>query len=29
MTYVPNQGDLIWLSFNPQTGHERAERRPA
>lgn len=29
MAYVPNQGDLIWLTFNPQAGHEQAGRRPA
>jgi mRNA interferase MazF len=29
VAYVPNQGDLIWLSFNPQAGHEQAGRRPA
>ena len=28
MAYVPNQGDLIWLTFNPQAGHEQAGRRP-
>ena len=27
--FVPDAGDLIWLSFDPQTGHERAGRRPA
>ncbi|MHA6531409.1 type II toxin-antitoxin system PemK/MazF family toxin [Paenibacillus sp. BAC0078] len=26
---VPGRGDLIWLDFNPQTGHEQAGRRPA
>lgn len=29
MAYVPNQGDLVWLTFNPQAGHEQAGRRPA
>ena len=29
MAYTPNQGDLIWLTFNPQAGHEQAGRRPA
>lgn len=29
MAYVPNQGDLVWLNFNPQTGHEQAGRRLA
>lgn len=23
------QGDIIWMDFNPQTGHEQAGRRPA
>jgi Growth inhibitor len=27
--YVPDRGDLVWLQFNPQTGHEQAGRRPA
>lgn len=27
--YVPNRGDIVWLDFNPQTGHEQAGRRPA
>ena len=27
--YVPERGDLIWLSFSPQAGHEQAGRRPA
>jgi mRNA interferase MazF len=26
--YVPDSGDLIWLDFNPQVGHEQAGRRP-
>ena len=29
MVYVPERGDAVWLSFNPQTGHEQAGRRPA
>lgn len=28
-SYVPDRGDLIWLDFDPQTGHEQAGRRPA
>lgn len=28
-TYVPEAGDLIWLGFDPQAGHEQAGRRPA
>lgn len=27
--YVPERGDLVWLQFNPRTGHEQAGRRPA
>jgi len=27
--YVPDRGDVVWLSFSPQAGHEQAERRPA
>ncbi|WP_379146283.1 endoribonuclease MazF [Paenibacillus sp. sgz500992] len=27
--YVPDRGDLVWLQFNPQTGHEQAGKRPA
>ena len=27
--YVPDQGDFIILSFDPQTGHEQMGRRPA
>ncbi len=27
--YVPQRGDLIWLDFTPQSGHEQAGRRPA
>ena len=23
------QGDIIWVNFNPQTGHEQGGRRPA
>ncbi len=27
--YIPDRGDLIWLTFQPQAGHEQAGRRPA
>ena len=27
--YIPRQGDLIALSFDPQSGHEQRGRRPA
>ena len=29
MAYNPKRGDIVWLSFNPQAGHEQAGRRPA
>lgn len=28
MKFVPDRGDLIWITFNPQTGHEQSGRRP-
>ena len=28
-SYAPARGDLVWLDFSPQTGHEQAGRRPA
>jgi mRNA interferase MazF len=28
-TYVPDAGDIVWLSFDPQAGHEQAGHRPA
>ena len=27
--YVPDRGDVVWLQFDPQTGHEQAGKRPA
>jgi len=27
--YIPRRGDVVWLSFHPQAGHEQAGRRPA
>jgi len=27
--YVPKRGDVVWLQFNPQAGHEQAGHRPA
>ncbi len=29
MKYIPERGDIVWLDFDPQTGHEQAGRRPA
>jgi mRNA interferase MazF len=28
-TYIPKQGDLIAITFDPQAGHEQKGRRPA
>jgi mRNA interferase MazF len=27
--YTPEQGDIAWLTLNPQSGHEQSGRRPA
>ena len=27
--YVPGRGDVVWITLNPQAGHEQAGRRPA
>jgi mRNA interferase MazF len=27
--YVPGAGDVVWLEFDPQAGHEQAGHRPA
>ncbi|MBM9501703.1 endoribonuclease MazF [Leptospira sp. 201903071] len=27
--YVPEKGDIVWLNFTPQAGHEQNGRRPA
>ena len=27
--FVPDAGDIVWLEFSPQAGHEQAGRRPA
>ena len=29
MYYQPKSGDIIWLDFDPQVGHEQRGRRPA
>ena len=26
---MPDVGDLVWLTFDPQAGHEQRGRRPA
>ena len=28
-TYVPERGDVVWISLDPQSGHEQSGRRPA
>jgi mRNA interferase MazF len=28
-SYVPDRGDLVWINFDPQAGHEQGGRRPA
>ena len=28
-TYCPQRGDVVWLSFSPQAGHEQSGHRPA
>jgi mRNA interferase MazF len=28
-TYVPARGDAVWITLDPQAGHEPAGRRPA
>lgn len=27
--YIPDRGDIVWLQFDPQAGHEQAGLRPA
>lgn len=27
--YSPDRGDIVWLQFSPQVGHEQAGQRPA
>jgi mRNA interferase MazF len=29
MAYIPDSGDLVWITFTPQAGHEQTGRRPA
>jgi mRNA interferase MazF len=28
-SYVPDRGDVVWVRFTPQAGHEQAGHRPA
>ena len=27
--YIPDRGDIVWLDFDPQAGHEQSGHRPA
>lgn len=27
--WVPDSGDIVWVNFDPQAGHEQAGHRPA
>ena len=27
--YIPESGDIVWLNFTPQAGHEHRGKRPA
>ncbi|MCD6358854.1 MAG: endoribonuclease MazF [Dehalococcoidia bacterium] len=27
--YIPKRGDAVWITLNPQAGHEQSGRRPA
>ncbi len=29
MAYVPERGNVVWISFSPQMGYEQAGSRPA
>ena len=29
MAYVPQRGEIVWLTFTPQAGYEQTGRRPA
>ena len=28
-TWAPDAGDIVWMQFDPQVGHEQAGHRPA
>jgi mRNA interferase MazF len=28
-SYVPARGDAVWITLDPQAGHEQRDRRPA
>ena len=27
--YIPDRGDVVWIDFSPQVGHEQSGSRPA
>jgi mRNA interferase MazF len=27
--YIPERGDIVWITFQPQAGHDQAGQRPA
>ncbi len=27
--YIPERGDIVWITLNPRVGHEQSGRRPA
>lgn len=27
--YIPDRGDIVWITLNPQAGHEQSGHRPA
>lgn len=29
VSYIPQKGDIVWLEFDPQSGHEQKGKRPA
>jgi mRNA interferase MazF len=29
MSFIPDRGDIVWLNFTPQAGHEQKGTRPA
>jgi mRNA interferase MazF len=29
VAHVPGRGEVVWIAFDPQAGHEQAGRRPA
>jgi mRNA interferase MazF len=29
MAYIPDRGDIVWLNFTPQAGHEQVGHHPA